>query len=240
MSNFFERAVNDLDSLEQEILGPDYPYYKYIKSPSEMGMSSDGKKIAHNIGKMIAYSELLVTGKSDASKTGGPLGNKFFLKTGAKCKDTKTGKLQTRSLYINNVPDGDIPLISSMTGRDFTEFEGLVPGTLSDMSTINPLAIFQAFMIGNEPDCQEIEMETIDTKNVKSKKKAYVVKSDIRNMNPCWFPERKNPISNESCKEAFTNIQNTTNNKGDYFIKIYYSALGLLGLYIFMKLYLKK
>lgn len=46
MSDFFQSALTDLDKLEEEILGPDYPYYKYIKSPSDMGMSTDGSKIA--------------------------------------------------------------------------------------------------------------------------------------------------------------------------------------------------
>ena len=38
--NFFEKALNDVDSLENDLLGPDYAYYKQINSPSEMGMSS--------------------------------------------------------------------------------------------------------------------------------------------------------------------------------------------------------
>ena len=62
MSNFFSDALNDLSSLEEEILGPDYPYYKYVKSPSDMGMSASGSKIATNIGGLIAYTEVLVTG----------------------------------------------------------------------------------------------------------------------------------------------------------------------------------
>ena len=45
MSNFFSQALNDLEGLEEDILGPDYPYYKYVKSPQQMGMSADGGKI---------------------------------------------------------------------------------------------------------------------------------------------------------------------------------------------------
>ena len=43
-----------------------------------------------------------------ASKVNGPMGNKFFLKTGAKCKDTQSGKKVDRFMYVNNVPDGQI------------------------------------------------------------------------------------------------------------------------------------
>ena len=120
MSNFFESALNDLDSLEEEILGPDYAYYKFIKNPGELGMGADGGKIATNIGGIISYVELLAAGKSNAS-TAGILGDKYFMKTGATCKDVDTGESVTRSLYINNVPDGSIPFISSMTGTDFKD-----------------------------------------------------------------------------------------------------------------------
>jgi len=239
MSGFFNKALTDLDSLQEDILGPDYPYYKYINSPSDMGMSSSGDKIATNIGGLLAYTNVLVTGKGKASTTGNPLGNKFFIKTGAKCKDTATGEPVTRSLYINNVPDGTIPLISNMSGQSFSTFKGLVPGILSDMNELNPLKIFQAFMLGNEPDCKQQTMEVVSTNNVSSKDTQYLAVADIQNMNPCWFLNRKNPITNRRCKEAFSKIE-----KGkmpsDMVIQIYYSSLGLLGLYILMKLVIVK
>lgn len=242
MSNFFEKALKDVDSLEEEILGPDYPYYKFINSPKELGMSKDGNKIGHNIGEMISYTELLLTGRGNASKTGGPLGNKFFLKTGAKCQDVKTKNNVTRSLYINNVPSGNIPFLSSITGADFTEFEGLIPGIFSDLGNLNPMGIFGAFMIGENPPCREITMETIDSNNRKLNKTAYVLDSDIRNLDPCWFPDKKNPITNENCREAFGLIQNNTNeNYSNTTInKLYIGSLSIIVLYIFLKMYLKK
>lgn len=235
MSNFFEKALTDISSLEEEILGPDYPYYKYINSPSDMGMGPGGDKIATNIGGLLAYTNVLVTGDGKASTTGNPLGNKFFMKTGAQCKDIDTGETVTRSLYINNVPDGTIPLISNMTGESFSTFKGLVPGILSDMTELNPLKIFQAFMLGDKPDCKQQTMEVISTNNVSSTDTQYVAIADIQSMNPCWFKNKKNPITNATCKEAFSKIE-----KGkmpqDIVIQMYYSSLGLLGLYILMKL----
>ena len=235
MSNFFEKALDDLDSLEEEILGPDYPYYKYIKSPSQMGMSSSGGDIATDIGGLIAYTEVLVTGQGKASATGKPLGDKFFLKTGATCKDKASGESVTRSLYVNNVPDGSIPFISSMTGASFTDFEGLVPGTLSDMNNLNPLGIFQAFMLGTNPDCQALTMPTIDENNVHGTETAYVVTSDIQNMNACWFSNGKNPVTGDKCKEAFSTIAPSGKMPSDPMSRIYLASLGLLGLFIVMK-----
>ena len=242
MSNFFESALNDLDSLEEEILGPDYAYYKFIKNPGELGMGSDGGKIATNIGGIISYVELLAAGKSKAS-TAGILGDKYFMKTGATCKDVDTGESVTRSLYINNVPDGSIPFISSMTGTDFKDFRGLVPGVITDMANLNPLGIFQAFMLGSDPDCKSITMPTRDNNNIESTEAAFVTTSDIQNMNACWFPDGKNPISGQTCKESFSNYNNM-DKKGkmpdDLLIQLYYGSLGLLGLYLLMRMVTKK
>ena len=243
MSDFFSSVTDDLDKLEEDILGPDYPYYKYVKSPQKMGMGPGGDKIGTNLGGLIAYTKVLASGGGAASATGKPLGNRFFLETGAKCKDTDSGEKVTRSLYINNVPDGTIPFISDITGSKFTALEGLIPGVLSNMEALNPLAIFQAFMMGNTPDCQSVTMETIDTDNVTGEQTAYVATDDLRNMNPCWFPDGKNVVTGEKCggSEGFSNIKvDRSQYPDDTLIKIYYSALGIFGLYLLMKLFTKR
>ena len=50
MSNFFDNALNDLDKLQEEVLGPDYQYFKFIKTPDQLDMSEDGGAIATNLG----------------------------------------------------------------------------------------------------------------------------------------------------------------------------------------------
>jgi len=82
------------------------------------------------------------------------LGDKFFLKTGATCKDINSGNVVDRYVYVNNVPDGSIPFISAAMDTNFSEFKGLIPGVLGNMSAMNPMQIFQAFMMGSQPDCQ--------------------------------------------------------------------------------------
>ena len=238
MSNFFEEAKNDLSSLEAKLLGPDYKYFDFIRTPSEMGMSADGSisAIENDIAGLIAYVELLVSGTGEASKTGGPLGDKFFLETGAKCKDIKTNSLVTRSLYVNNVPDGNIPFISSGMGVDFTSFEGLIPGVMGNLSNLNPMKIFQAFMVGSEPPCQSITMDTIDAKNNKSRQSAYVINADIAGMDPSWFPNNTNPVTNATRREAFSKAAFPN----DTLVKIYYSMIGLLLIYIFLKMFKTK
>lgn len=245
MSTFFQDVLNDADKVEQDLLGPDYNYVDQIKSPEELGMSSKGtiSNITKNISGLVGYTELLVTGKGNASKPGGPLGDKFFLETGAKCKDIKSGKDVTRSIYISNVPDGSIPFITqAMGGAKFTAFEGLVPGIMSNINNINPMQMFQAFMSGTTPECQAVTMPTIDNNNKHNLETKYLTNIDIKGLSPCLFPSKKNPINGKKCNEGF--VSKPASNEGDFpddtLIQVYYSALGLLGLYILFKAYEKK
>jgi len=232
MSNFFEEVLDDAKGVEESILGPDYEYWKQIKSPSQMGMSTNGSisTIAKDVGGLINYVELLVTGGGGASKTGRPLGDKFFLKTAATCKDKSSGDVVDRYVYVNNVPDGSIPFISGASGMNFSEFEGLVPGTLSNLSAMNPMLIFQAFMSGSQPDCQEITLETIDVDNNSSRETRHVTVTDIQNMNPCSF-SNGNPITKEPCREGFSG-KNCAKAPNDILVKLFYASLGMVGIYM--------
>lgn len=244
VSNIFESATENLKETEEKILGPQYDYTKSIKTPSELGMSSKGSlaSMGRNISGLIAYTELLVTGETKASKTGKPLGNKFFLQTGAKCKDKSSGSIVDRYIYINNVPDGSIPFITSGMDVNFTTFRGLVPGTLSNVSKINPLQMLQSFTMGTNPECQPLTMETITSNNNKSRETKHVTTLDIQSMSPCWFFDKKNPVTNERCREAFSNLENSYSNDNieELITKLYFSSLGILGLYILLKLYERK
>jgi hypothetical protein len=235
--NFFEEVLDDVKGVEQRILGPDYQYWKQIKSPSQMGMSSNGSisTIAADVGGLINYVEVLVTGNGQASATGGPLGNKFFLKTAATCKDKKSKKIVDRYVYVNNVPDGSIPFISSGMNVNFGEFKGLVPGTLSNVSALNPMLIFQAFMTGSQPECEEITLETIDVNNNKGTETRHVTTTDLKNMNPCDFKPlyNTNPITGQACREAFTN-RKSSKTPDDLLVKLFYASIGVLGVYLLL------
>ena len=232
MANFFEDVLDDAKNVEERILGPDYEYWKQINSPKQMGMSSEGsvENIAKDVGGLINYVELLVTGKGGASKTGKPLGDKFFLKTPATCKDKKSGKIVDRYLYVDNVPDGSIPFISAASGMNFSTFEGLVPGTLGNLSALNPMLLFRPFMSGSQPECQEITLETINENNRVGRETRHVTVTDIKNMNPCSFGS-KNPVSGRRCIEAFTNKKRTYV-PDDFLVQMFYASLGIIGIYI--------
>ena len=213
-------------------------------------MSSAGNlsALGRDIDGLIQYVEVLVSGNSGASRTGKPLGNKFFLQTGAKCKDVDTNKDVDRYIYIDNVPEGNIPIISSGLGVNFTEFKGLIPGTISSLNTLNPFNIMRSFLSGSTPACQNITLETIDINNNKSSETHYVTTVDIQNMDPCIFREKINPISGKKCIEGF---DNNYSNYSDYdniklklpedpVTQLYFASLAGVGIYILYSLMTKK
>ena len=241
MSNLFQEVLTNAKAAEEKYIGPDYPYYQYIRTPAEIGMSDEGslKALGKDIDGLTSYVELLVSGKGNASATGQPLGNKFFLQTGGKCTDKATGQDVDRYIYINNVPEGNVPFISNGLGVNFTEFRGLSPGTISNLNAFNPMEMFQAFLSGSKPDCQEITMETIDIYNNKSTESHFVTLVDIQNMDPCIFPNKTNPITNQNCRETFSNLINTSKTNKDTFSQLYFGSLGLLATYILYKIMVK-
>jgi hypothetical protein len=220
--------MTDMKGMEQNLLGPDYLYWKRILKPSDMGMSADGNfgALTNDVNGLINYVEVLVTGNA-GSTTGGPLGDKFFLKTGGQCTDVASGKKVDRYIYIDNVPNGNIPFISSgLGGTDFTEFEGLIPGLLGDLGKLNPLNLFKSFMMGDNPDCMSVTLQTIvpvadadlnDTgKDNVGNETQYVAVADVKNMDPCIFPDKKNPADPSlTCTETFTSRQKDASSSSD-------------------------
>lgn len=238
--NIFEDVLTNAKAAEEKYMGPDYPYYKYIKTPAAMGMSGKGSlaQLGKDVDGLVNYVELLVSGSGKASATGKPLGNKFFLKTGGKCTSTTTKADEDRFIYIDNVPEGNIPFISGGLGVNFSEFKGLIPGTISNLNAFNPLSIFQSFLSGAKPDCQELTMETIDIHNNRSTETHYVTLVDIQNMDPCSFTDKKNPVTGNKCQETFSNQTSVPacytcySNPPDAISSIYSISLGILGTYI--------
>lgn len=254
-----KNPLGSIDDLEQEYLGPDYEYYKKIKTPSQLGMGSKGSfaQLGKDITGLVAYVEVLVTGRSKAQTKRTPLGDRFFLKTGAQCKDP-SGQLQDRWLYIDNIPDGDIPILSSALDNNFTEFEGLIPGAISKMNDLNPAHFMKAFVSGSEPPCRKVTLNTVDINDNTSFDEHYVSDADIASINPCNFKGRRNPVTSRGCREGFQDMESTLTKLSHIFQKTgplenkkggnnlstiakrsYYASLTLLLLFILYRLLLK-
>lgn len=246
MSNIFQEVLTNAQGVEQSLLGPSYPYYKNIKTPSQLGMNSNGsiQQMGQNINGLINYVQLLVSGGGSASVPGGPLGNKFFLQTGAKCaaidscsnpSDPSTCQQVDRYIYVDNVPNGNIPFISSGLGVNFSEFKGLVPGAMGNLNVLNPFAIMSSFLAGSTPPCQPLTMQTISVNNAVSSETQYVTLTDISNMDACSFQNGKNPVSNATCNETFKN-RNEIVIPDDPLAQLYFASLGVLGIFILYRL----
>jgi hypothetical protein len=240
------------------LLGPSYDYWKSIKQPDEMGMSPGFSlgALATNVDGLLSYVEVLISGTGNASVTGKPLGNKFFLKTTGKCSETTVEKWKKeqdedaawekayqevdnklgakeitedeatklknalneqkakrdeergqakkqveRWIYVNNIPDGSVPFISSgADGRGFQSLRGLIPGALGNLGALNPVQLFNGFTAGTYPDCAKITLETVDNNNAKSSETRHIAMIDMAQLNPCSFPGRYNPASGNSCQ----------------------------------------
>ena len=195
-----------------------YPYQDMLKEPSKLGVSDKGNLTAlgNDVKAIQGYVDVLMSGDSKAQKIS-PLGNKYFFDTGSACTD-QTGTSQARFAYINNIPDGRL-----MGGR------GLVPGVLEDLAALNPASIFKAF--SSDKSCQEITMSTRDNSNKAGTESRYVLNSDIEGYNPCWFANKRNPITKSKC-EGMANRASNRQMPVDPIVQLY--VLGVGGLCAYM------
>ena len=273
-----DQVKNDPKGMQEKLLGPDYDYSAQIRPPSgadSLGMSAKGSfgALEDDIKGLMSYVKVLLSGEGRGSKTGKPLGTKFFLETPMKCTDKKTNEEVKRSIYINNIPDGNIKMPGSTNGMSmkFDSFKGLIPGVMGNLSQINPLKILQSFTNGDNAYCQAITLQTVDAKNKPGQATAYVTNVDINDMPSNWFtdngftkPDTREELDESAKKkeaekaekekkkenEQFTTMtaDSSLNSSrvdfgrmpNDVLIKIYYGLLGVLGLYIFLKITLRK
>jgi hypothetical protein len=239
-NTIFTQSTTSSTNLETKLVGPSYEYWKNIKSPGNAGITSDGTwgALGNDVNGILGYVQVLAEGGGVASNVNGPLGNKFFLLTGGTCTAEDTGEETGRYIYVNNVPNGNIPFISS-NGK--SEFKGLIPGIMNNLETLNPFTMLQAFTSGANPACKKITLETIDSNDKHSFETQYITTVDIQNMNACDFSDGKNPITNETCTELFTSFDNENNGfEYDIIKQIFIMCIGVLLLYFIICLSKKR
>ena len=231
-----------------------YDYSKFINQPNEIGMSngSSMNDIGDNIAGLLSYIKILVNGGGKANKTNAPLGPKFFFQTPTNCKDISDNKLKPRSVYLNYVPTGTIPvMLPNVPGID-SNYTGFLPGILENIGQINPLQIMSNIMTDKGNACMNLKMETVNEKNESKPGSGFVTINDIRRMDPKWFStaypkphlppiEQKTEGFNNcgSSRNVFSSVSDvnfdTANNK---IPSIYFNLLSLIGIYIVLKIML--
>ena len=196
--DFFNEAAKNTVELQKQIIPETYKYYKFIRTPKEMGMSTKGgmKDLQDNVAALVSYGELLISGGGAAVEGDQSLGNRYFLKTGGQCN--ANGSVVDRYVYVDNLPHGGIPM-SDNTFIKYQKFRGIIPGMLQDIEDINTAKLFRGFMEEEHPTCRDMTLETIDVNNARAMQTRHIADSDIREMNACSFPSRKNPITGVTC-----------------------------------------
>ena len=255
---------------------PKYNYGAFINSPDEMGMTTtvDGwgiDTIGDNFGGLIPYIELLVSGTTNASKAVGlrnndlkhqPLGNAYIYPSGLTCKDPRNPTQDISAMmYMNNVPLGNIPFLSSFTG-DLKELRGLVPGVFEDLNGFNPREFMYAMEVNSSDTCIMVQLPitniTEDGNNYESSKPPTeysplfpMFRRFASLIDPCLFHPvngvRTNPVTNAICSggmananapptEGFMNIEELPNNNTGVLLDIYFISITVLFLFIMLKM----
>jgi len=230
------------ENLQAQFLGPTYEYAKKVRNPTELGMSGRGSlsALADDVNGLIQYMRILVEGGGQASVTGKPLGGKFYLKTGGKCKGPDGGTYD-RYIYVNNIPMGNLPIVSSVAGSNISTFRGLIPGTIENTGKLNPLSIFGGFMQKTNPPCRKLDLPSDS-----SPSSAYVADSDIADLDPClWVAYGKggsNPVTNKAGRgcatsgfqnmEEIKSIKKTLKLKENPMANLYNLSFGMLIVYL--------
>lgn len=239
------------------LLGPDFNYKKAMNSPEEMGLSGEPGDLSKDMDAPIHYMQVLMAGNGPANKAGSDkfIGNRFYVPTGSKCENK-----QSRFMYINNIPSSQGTLAGggdsgkAPDGTDiFSPYRGIIPGILFDAMEMVPTDMYQAF--GNsEQECVNPTLNTVgqseDGQLVQSTASNWIAKSDAIKIDPCAFPDKKNPYAPEgrqNCVEtaaqaaalqqqiaaegmAGMKIENKIPN--DKYIQLYILLISMLGLYI--------
>jgi len=252
---------------EEAEVDNNYNYSKYIKTPKEMNIKVGDSlsNVENGVAGIFSYVKLLIEGKSNASKTGKPLGNKYFLRTAESCINQNTSKKEKRSLYFDNVPTGNLGIFKDM-GEEFSEFRGLVPGAIEDVMAIGKIDFFAAFTETGIPKCLPVKLKTIDINNKEGSDTQYVTISDVKEISPCNFITKTHPVTGAVCtRDGFTMQSDTTNDDknnaelyknyynldddndadgnnmklmmpDDVFLKVLFYSLGALSVYVALKL----
>lgn len=222
-----------------------YNYSRFIESPLELSTVNTltGEEISDNM-KIREYVGALISGDSNAL-TASPLGNAYFMDTNSQCINTDTGDLENRFVFMSNITYTEVPFPIGFMGFNFNETKGLLPGIIDNINQINDIDLQSSLVGGEIPECRNITMQTVNSNNNVNNESQFVALTDIEEIDPCSFPTGVNPLTNETCVEAFTSLENLENSRkkgkmpADFYSQLYLGSLGFLGIYIVYHLFQK-
>ena len=213
-------ATSEITALVKALEGPDYSYIKAMKTPGELGAGIKAGDVNANLNAINDYINVLISGRGPARQgsTSEPIGDRYFLNTGAKCKAVNIvdncaasadgcptvgegdASLVPRFTVINNIPSGQNSLFPdklSSTGTAFDSFEGILPGIVDDIVEFNPAAMFSAFLLPPYPQCADVSIDVNTGDGVSGgvgynfeSVSRHVILSGMAKLDPCIFTSK--------------------------------------------------
>lgn len=213
-------ATSEITALVKALEGPDYSYIKAMKTPGDLGAGIKAGDVNANLNAINDYVNVLISGKGPAREGSSdqPIGDRYFLNTGAKCTAVNiVGDCASSSVgcptigegdaarvprftVINNIPSGNnsiFPDKLSSTGTGFDSFEGILPGIVDDIVEFNPAAMFSAFLLPPYPQCADVTIDVNTGDGVKGGVdynfepiSRHVILSEIAKLDPCIFSSK--------------------------------------------------
>lgn len=224
-----------------------YNYSEFILNPKDLGAVTkyDGSsKTAYN--QIGDYYKVLVKGASDA-QAATPLGNAFFYDTGLKCLD-EFENVQDRFMFVGNITYQNVEFPSQFGDYfNMRSTKGLLPGIINNINEVNNMSLLNGISeaTSDYPTCKSVTLTTNDAQNNTSNETHFMALHDIEDIDPCNFPLGTNPVTNESCMEAFTSLNEMEEKKkkgkmpADFLSKLYLISLGGLMAYLVYSLLVK-
>lgn len=225
-------ATSEITALVKALEGPDYSYIKAMNTPGDLGAGIMAGDVNANLNAINDYVNVLISGKGPARRGNSdqPIGDRYFLNTGAKCKAVNIvddcaksadgcptvgegdAALVPRFTLINNIPSGKnsiFPDKLSSTGTAFDSFEGILPGIVDDIVEFNPAAMFSAFLLPPYPQCADVAIDVNTGDGVKGgvdynfeSVSRHVILSEIAKLDPCIFSSNGGKRVNPVTKEV--------------------------------------
>lgn len=194
-----DNPIGAVNSGLDKVLGPSYDYLQDIRSPRDLGVSSDGNldQVFRNSGAIRTYVNNLLVGP----KTG----NQFFRDTGGMCR-APNGEIVQRHTWVNNRLGMDEA--AGVLGPSFQRavsgsgFDGLIPGMGGDIASMNPLKIMNGLVLDGIPPCEKYSCPVTDVRTgvPKGRETQFLTPSLEFNLTGCqkesfapYFPEDYSP-----------------------------------------------
>ena len=103
----------------------------------------------------------------------------------------------------------------------------------------------QSFMSGSTPDCAAVTLQTVSNENTTKSETNFVTLVDLKNMDPCSFPNGQNKFSEKSCKQTFVNRkegeeETSMSLPNDPIVQFYFASLSIIGIYVLYRIMMKK